>query len=67
MATQLLVKNTGRGLEFRYSLEKQERLNLPPKKVCVCVCVCLCLIYLTCQPFISLERLENLTTSHHKI
>ena len=40
MATELLVKNTGRGLEFRYSLEKQERLNHPPKKVCVCVCVC---------------------------
>lgn len=35
MATKLLVKNTGGGLEFRCSLEKQERLNAPPKSVYV--------------------------------
>lgn len=37
MATNLHVKNTGGALEFRCSLEKQERLNAKEKKVCVCV------------------------------
>lgn len=51
MATTSYVKNIGRALEFRCSLEKHERLNAKKKKKCVYVCV----IHLTCQPFVSLE------------
>lgn len=39
MATKLHVKNTGGALEFRCSLENQERLNAREKCVCVCLCV----------------------------